>query len=677
MSQFMEAGATKQDPSKDFEKLIGEQGEIINVIEQMKSLDPKMINKIRTKLLTKIDNLLNILMEPLKQKIIDEYMKGDGFDKKIMANIKNECNSIKKQIQPLIDAVSGLVSVKGTSNKKQNLKRLMRTEKRNANVSKALTMSMNEKFEILEKNCQIIGCLMIEINSSRIKPLFQNFILDNFIESTDIISIDDRSRTLSADVVSSLLEVCSGMEHYLKGKDSIALPKQCSSNSNIPILLCDKYIKCRDPSKINWIDESNEEYVAIFRILLRGTVANCVDSRINARDNQLGYFLIHAYLCAGESFVKNMTNIPNPETDFDNSVCQIMRGLMGQILTLMASTLNVLCCAYQYVHKDFPVKVMNNNKHWIFLLRMYRLWPYTCWDPTNIQNNIKRCLVKIAARYSESAIKQIHDGVKAKSKVKGDPNRFRLNKKYNSNRMEILKILTSPDSNPNNEEYYRAIWGYLKYFRFNFAELNDKNSPISLFFKYHCPNKNNKFSEKNDKTYRQILKNNITRLYRACIRQISGKAGQVKFDPSNFLPVGKTFSTVIDESNFKTERDFFKKLDTYPKVWAYFRQLFNENLIEESNKYSDDSEAIVKVETNPLLEMLQYIPYSEKAQEIVKYLPELKVNRLNQLEEQFVIFSSFVTEKKSDDLFRDITETLIEEYKNPEEATKEAIKTCF
>ena len=187
MSQFMEAGATKQDPSKDFEKLIGEQGEIINVIEQMKGLDPTMINKIRTKLLTKIDNLLNILMEPLKQKIIDEYMKGDGFDKKIMANIKNECNSIKKQIQPLIDAVSGLVSVKGTSNKKQNLKRLMRTEKRNANVSKALTMSMNEKFEILEKNCQIIGCLMIEINSSRIKPLFQNFILDNFIESTETL----------------------------------------------------------------------------------------------------------------------------------------------------------------------------------------------------------------------------------------------------------------------------------------------------------------------------------------------------------------------------------------------------------------------------------------------------------------------------------------------------------
>ncbi len=42
----MEAGATKQDPSKDFEKLIGEQGEIINVIEQMKGLDPKLINKI-------------------------------------------------------------------------------------------------------------------------------------------------------------------------------------------------------------------------------------------------------------------------------------------------------------------------------------------------------------------------------------------------------------------------------------------------------------------------------------------------------------------------------------------------------------------------------------------------------------------------------------------------------
>lgn len=677
MSQFIGGGSSKQNPSKDFEILIDKQCEIINVIEQMKGLDPKLINKIRTQLLTKVSNLLNTLIKPFKQKLIDEYMKGDSFDKNIMTNIKNESNLIKKQIQPLIDAISGLVSIKGTSNKKQNLKRLMRTEKRNANVTKALTMSMNEKFEILEKNCQIIGCLIIEISSSRIKPLFQNFVLDNFIKSTDIISIDNRSQTLSADIVSSLLEVCSDMEHYLKGKDSIALPKQCSSNSNIPILLCDKYIECRDPSKINWIDESNEEYVAIFRILLRGTVADCVDSRINAKDNQLGYFLIHAYLCAGESFVKNITNIPNLETDFNNSVCQIMRGLMGQILTLMASTLNILCCAYQYIHKDFPVKIMNNNKHWMFLLRMYRLWPYTCWDPTNIQNNIKRCLVKIAARYSEPAIKQIHDGVKAKSKVQGDPNRFRLDKIYNSNRIEILKILTSPDSNPNNEEYYRAIWGYLKYFRFNIAELNDENSSISIFFKYHCPNKNNNFSEKNDKTYRQILKNNITRLYRACIRQISGKSGQTKFDPSHFLPVGKTFSTVIDGSNYKTEKDFFEKLDTYPKVWAYFRQLFNENLIGESNKYLDDSEAIVKVDTNPLLEMLQNIPYSEKAQEIIKYLPELKVNRLNQLEEQFVVFSSFVTEKKSDDLFREITEILIKEYKNPEKATKEAIKTCF
>lgn len=675
MLQF--TGASKRDPTKDFNELIDKQDEMINVIEQMKDLDPNMIKKIRSQLLTKLNNLLNALIKPIKQKIIDEYMKKDGFDKKIMMNIKNECNSIKKQLQPLIDAVSGLVSVKGTSNKKQNLKRLMRTEKRNANVSEALTMSLNDKFKILEDNCKIIGCLMVEINTSRIKPLFQNFILDNFIKCTDILSIDNRSSTLSADIVSSLLEVCSGMDHYLRGKDSIALPKQCSSNSNLPILLLDLFINCRDLSKMNLCDLANKRCVAIFRILLRGTVANCVDSRINAKDNQLGYFLIHAYLCAGESFVKNITNIPNPETDFDNSVCQIMRGLMGQILTLMASTLNVLCCAYQYIYKDFPIKIMNNNKHWMFLLRMYRLWPYTCWDPTNIQNNIKRCLVKIAARYSEPAIKQIHDGVKAKSKVQGDPNQYRLDKKYNSNRIEILKILTSPDSNPNNEEYYRAIWSYLKYFRFNIGELNDKNSPISLFFKYHCPNKINDFGKKNDKTYRQILKNNIIRLYRACIRQISGKAEKTKFDPSNFLPVGETFSTIIDGNNYKTEKDFFKKLDTYPKVWAYFRQLFNENLIGESKKYSNDSEAIVKVEANPLLEMLQYIPYSEKAQEIVKYLPELRVNRLNQLEEQFVVFSSLVTEKKPDDLFRKITETLINEYNNPEKATKEAIKTCF
>ena len=94
------------------------------------------------------------------------------------------------------------------------------------------------------------------------------------------------------------------------------------------------------------------------------------------------------------------------------------------------------------------------------------------------------------------------------------------------------------------------------------------------------------------------------------------------------------------------------------RYWAYFRQLFNENLIGESKKNSDDSEAIVKVDTNPLLEMLQNIPYSEKAQEIVKYLPELKVNRLNQLEEQFVAFSSFVTGDKPDDLFRKITENI-------------------
>ena len=682
-------GAKVIDHGAVLDELVENTNMWANCFGQMRDLPPTQLNAIRNELLQKINSLVSKVLAPIGKKIYESF-EGDTFDRKVMIQLKNERRSIEKKVQPLINTITSLVSTKGTSNKKQSLKREMRSEKSKANVAKATSMSMSDKFKLMDKYCKELGCLMVVINTDRLKDAFNNFTITDYIKINDLVAIDDRAQTLPVDTVESLMEVCSGMPHYLANTGSIALPKRHSKNSIVPLMLCDKHINCKDPN-INWKDEANEECVALFRILFRSTIANCSDARFDAKDNELGYFLIHCFLLAMESLVATIKHYPDPETDFDETVPQIMRGAMGQLLALQGSTLNILCFAHEYVYKDYPIKILNKDQHWTFMHRMALLWPYTCWSPVYFHGNIRRCLVKIANRYVADAVRQIHDSVKQQSKVQIVKD-FRTNPIYDSNRAEILEILTTTKITDEDsyQKYRRALWSFLKYFRINFKDTETAGTPISNFWKYHHPQKNNSINNSNKiQIHRMRFKHNIIRIFRNCMRVVHNKhletnnphgdkSANLNFDPPMFLHQGSTFATTIDGVTYGTEREAFAHLDSFPKIFDYFLPIFNKNLIAAPEPAPAGGEkAVVVKQENPLLEMLSKVPNSTKAVAIVKNLPTLTVESLGEFTDEYVALCAHVTEKNPDKLLREMTEFLLYGYKNLEKATNDAATKCF
>jgi hypothetical protein len=659
----------------------------------MRDLPPTQLNAFRAELLRKINSLVGKVLEPIKRKIY-ESLTGDSFDRKVIIKFKNERRAIEKKVQPLINTITSLVSTKGTSNKKQSLKREMRAEKSKANVAKALSMSPLAMFKLMDKYCNILGCLMVVINTDRLKDAFSNFPIANYIQINDLAAIDDRAQTLSVDTVESLMEVCDGMQHYLANANSIAFPKRNSKNSNVPLMLCDRHINCENPHEINWKDEANEECVALFRILLRGTIANCSDARFDAKDNELGYFLIHFFLSAMESLVATIKNYPDPETDFDETVPQIMRGAMGQVLALQGSTLNILCFAHEYVYKDYPVKILNKDQHWTFMHRMALLWPYTCWSPLYFHGNIRRCLVKIANRYVTDAVRQIHDSVKQQSKIQVIKD-YRTNPNYDSNRAEILEILmtTKITDEDSYQKYRRALWSFFKYFQINFKDAGVEGTPINDFWKYHHPQKKNHTDKSNrNQIQRTRFEHNITRIIRCCMRFVHNehlktcnphgdKPARVNFDPPTFLCQGSSFATTIDGVIFETEREAFAHLDSLPKIFDYFLPIFNKNLIDAPEPApaagGGGEKAVVVKQENPLLEMLSKLPNSKKAVAIVKNLPTLTVASLGEFTDEYVALCAHVTGKNPDKLLREMTEFLLYGFKDLEKTTNKAVTKCF
>jgi hypothetical protein len=97
-----------------------------------------------------------------------------------------------------------------------------------------------------------------------------------------------------------------------------------------------------------------------------------------------------------------MGGVPDPECDWDNTTCQMLRGMFGQLLALMGSTKNVLCTAFLFVYEN-PQNLDLKGDQWWVLARMGRLFPYTCWDSSNITRNCRKLLVKTCKKHLTNA----------------------------------------------------------------------------------------------------------------------------------------------------------------------------------------------------------------------------------------------------------------------------------
>uniref|UniRef100_A0A6B2KWR1 Uncharacterized protein n=1 Tax=Arcella intermedia TaxID=1963864 RepID=A0A6B2KWR1_9EUKA len=406
----------------DLESIGKYEEDIVDCLTQLSVLlDPEQISsavpQIDAVLMGLVNKELDNKKNELKELVIGHSQKElpegtpefeaeeEAFNKKLVELrrvIKRLSKNATQKFQKISHVLANLVSVRGSSSRNQDIKRRMRKAAIGSNVQKAQNMSTTEKCDIISKYCVKFGAMMCHLDSTVLLSALQEVGKSTFLTwvknepSAGSLASVSTQKTLDGFTIGLLL--AENPNNVLKGSDScIALT--LSKKAALPLCLCDEHIALKDPSQVNWPEEANKEMVAMFRIMTRGTLSGALQTRqfnIASSSKELGLLIFHMILCTMESFTKNVTGLPQPE-DRNTVTCQIMRGLFGQLLTLLGSGASPLSTLFQFVSRKPSLKIPEPEE-WPLFIRMLKMFPYTGWSMRYLLDNVKTFIVRYIRR---------------------------------------------------------------------------------------------------------------------------------------------------------------------------------------------------------------------------------------------------------------------------------------
>ena len=410
--------------SMSYDEISANQHDIIDLLTQLSViLEESQIKIFRDSVCKALEDKksadIEYLSKEYKIALNKFYNNIDGIEKTYVDKLRQKLQTLKHQlnklIQPITNTLANFSSRKGVSSNTQSLARILRSSKISSNVEAAKSMSADEKMALFEKICThnglILGNVDVDLYIKTLSAIqngsFHNLVCKLAIGGASGFSQNPRMPFLDADTISSLLEITAkNNSHPLYSPSGIILPQGSEGSevikSMIPVPILDFLTELKEPSKIDWFTTANEEQFAMWRILMRNVLSSCNASRsfnIPQSSNDIGFWIIHILLSLSENIVAGMSGLPNPETDWDNTTCQMMRGLFGQVLATMASTQNILCKAFMLIYKDIEKIEIIPTEQWWVIVRMTKLLPYTCWDTTNWNKNLLLYIVRAIRKY--------------------------------------------------------------------------------------------------------------------------------------------------------------------------------------------------------------------------------------------------------------------------------------
>jgi len=179
---------------------------------------------------------------------------------------------------------------------------------------------------------------------------------------------------------------------------SVALPYslQRFNISTLVVPLLERYIAMSSPADFVWTEEANDDVIAMWRILLRKTICDATASRefnIRPQNPAVADFIIAMILFSMSKVVERMSSVPS-EGDYDNSTCQVMRGLYGTLLSTMASGTKPHTMLWKLVVPGSNLELPEENEWWMVRMMMQTM-PYTGWDTSVFDTNIKKLFVRL------------------------------------------------------------------------------------------------------------------------------------------------------------------------------------------------------------------------------------------------------------------------------------------
>lgn len=316
---------------------------------------PDKLNLVSAKIIQILNVEMNKTRSELKQ-LMNECIDNDFEKFKALTLEYKNCEEVfNTKYQAILVKLNTMVSQKGVITKKQSLQRIERKATIKSNVDAVENMSASEIFkESFDEN----GCIILNLNIGFIRLLqkIQDFTKvksdTGYIDTNEfvskIISMNDgsfacftpsqRCLQLDADTLQTIAEVTISRKHELFGSEKcIAIPGLASeSRTCLPIPISKEFMSKIPP---DFKSLANHPKFAHFRIALRQTISKANSTRdleIDESSTLLGAVIAIVFLEALEIFTKDIVTKPEE----GSNVQLIIRGLLGFILTTMASGVN-------------------------------------------------------------------------------------------------------------------------------------------------------------------------------------------------------------------------------------------------------------------------------------------------------------------------------------------------
>eukprot|EP01060_Flectonema_neradi_P036499 TRINITY_DN701_c0_g2_i3.p1 TRINITY_DN701_c0_g2~~TRINITY_DN701_c0_g2_i3.p1 ORF type:complete len:1541 (+),score=406.72 TRINITY_DN701_c0_g2_i3:53-4675(+) len=415
---FMEEEHTKESlislfDSVTVQDLVDNKSDVMDALGQLrriydnndlKEFALKLIPTIREKMVPKFR-----LTEEESSRL-DELFSGQMKKTDTYMKATREKNKNKKALMWFVDALGALVSTKRSGTVGFSIQNLAKQQKVQANIKTALSLSRDDFAELVSENCNDVGSIIMNIDKRKLVEGLKHVKAETLITSNPPFTFDGevgklnttQSRVLDATSTLSLMDLTESWNDHplssIPGSDAITLgvpiSKELPDQSAVTFFLPDKLVEIQDPFTTSWYSLADWQPVAVLRVLMRGTVANCCEGRnlgkLEPASKHIGYLLIHLYLQQIRQLAKVQSD---EELDFDNPNCQIQRALFGCLLCLMSSgTGEPLCSAFHLMGKE-KVPAIPKEDDWPIYAEVAKYFKYTAWPSYQLKYNTAWLLV--------------------------------------------------------------------------------------------------------------------------------------------------------------------------------------------------------------------------------------------------------------------------------------------
>lgn len=384
---------------------------IIDILVQMSVVcESAQLTGISSSILSSMSRLLNNAIYEQHQFITQCLTDGniDGV-KQISTRIHQIKQEYNKKYKYLLEFINNeLVSVKGCVSKNHSLERVKRKNDIKMNVAATLEMTTEDLVKEVTNNCENHGVVISNLDGNNFLKILC-FLNDNvkktigyydpasflskFYRNFSFIHTNDRCSIIDRDTYECLAEVSKYKMIPFSGSYQccmLPLIATCENecNASLPIPLFDDLVDVTNPYSIDWHTKCNDAHIAHFRIALRNTFIKATCSRdLNIPVDNVGFGAMMCIILLEfiEKMVSRLSTIP----DDDSTMLYTVRGLLGFVLTFMASGANSQLKAWEIFKTDNKFNVPPNKEVYDVYIRLLKIIPYARWDTMQAVKNMR------------------------------------------------------------------------------------------------------------------------------------------------------------------------------------------------------------------------------------------------------------------------------------------------